>query len=723
MANFDTKVVLLNTPLVDNKNQITFSAIREQEKYFLSREVKSFESLNYYNSNKRMKIACHVDSIVSVNYVMYRNTEFSNKWYYGFVKNKNYISNNATEIVFELDSFQTFQFDIEYLQSFIVRKHVENDTIGLHLLDEGLELGNFVQYDYRAETSCLNLCCLIQAAPIPQIQGDFHSSMINNVVNGLTNIIVYGNNIANDVSDIVKLYTENGKYNNIVNISMIPQNFLPFKLTDLLPPTGGGSGGAVGVEPSKNIIYYLKSIEGFAPNTYRDSGGVLTGGYGLTGSHLDGVNFPISENQATSLLKEKFNLNYWNRIHNKFKVDGITLNQDQTDSMASFAYNIGVYGFWESDLYNLLKNGETGEKIHQELLLYNKDANGNVQPGLTRRREEEWKIFSGNHKTLGGYGVAPSIPIIGNGGSITGTLSDNGGYGAEPQKRINLERGFGTLPNKTFESKWIEFKLPSTTPKIKDYNPRNKKLLTSPYTFLKVGNNTGETLDLKLEKLEESTFSIFSTFGTNPIVICLPNKYNGKTTPVENSLSISDFPICSWSCDSYAQYISQNRSRIDLANFNLGKSLVTGNIGSSSVQGIKNSKFDSSPINGVISQLATMDDMKRQSDSAGGSMTGGSLNVQMQRQGFTFSYQSIEKTRAEIIDKFFDIFGYKVNTVEKPKLKTRKNFNYIQTENINIKGEMDNNALKDIQEMFNTGVTLWHNPSNFCNYDIENGVV
>ena len=139
MANYDTSVVLLNTPLVDYKNQILFSSEQKQLEYFLSKEIQSFDNLNYLNSNRRIKVGCHIDSITSVNYMMYRNTEFSNKWYYGFVKEKKYISNNATEIIFELDSFQTYQFNIEYLPSYIVREHtIPQDKT---LLTEGFEIG------------------------------------------------------------------------------------------------------------------------------------------------------------------------------------------------------------------------------------------------------------------------------------------------------------------------------------------------------------------------------------------------------------------------------------------------------------------------------------------------------------------------------------------------------------------------------------------------------
>lgn len=48
-------------------------------------------------------------------------------------------------------------------------------------------------------------------------------------------------------------------------------------------------------------------------------------------------------------------------------------------------------------------------------------------PGLVRRRNEEWKIFS-NSGSVAGYNGRPYIDIIGT----SKTVETNGGYGANP---------------------------------------------------------------------------------------------------------------------------------------------------------------------------------------------------------------------------------------------------------------------------------------------------
>ena len=65
--------------------------------------------------------------------------------------------------------------------------------------------------------------------------------------------------------------------------------------------------------------------------------------------------------------------------------------------------------------------------------------------------------------------------------------------------------------------------------------------------------------------------------------------------------------------------------------------------------------------------------------------------------------------------------GYKVNTLEIPELRTRLNWNYIETTDINITGNIPQDHLQKIKNIFNTGVTLWHN-DNVGNYNRDNGI-
>ena len=190
---------------------------------------------------------------------------------------------------------------------------------------------------------------------------------------------------------------------------------------------GGNTGGTAGSKASANIIYYVKGIEGFAPNYYYDSVGVKTLGYGMTKGELVGVSTPLSEASATHYLTKYFNRDYYSKVLSIVKRKGVSNpKQREIDAFSSFAYNLGVGAFEESTLLKKYVAGERGASIHNEFKKW-VHGDGQVLPGLVRRREEEWKIFSGSGQ-VAGYNGRPYIDIIGGSGSVTA----NGGYGAAP---------------------------------------------------------------------------------------------------------------------------------------------------------------------------------------------------------------------------------------------------------------------------------------------------
>ncbi|EPT4877958.1 glycoside hydrolase family protein, partial [Escherichia coli] len=197
----------------------------------------------------------------------------------------------------------------------------------------------------------------------------------------------------------------------------------------------GDTGGQAGDKASANIIYYVKGIEGYAPYVYRDEVGVRTLGYGMTGSELSGVSTPLSESEATAHLTSNFNRLYYTPVLNMLKSRGATnMLQREVDALVSFAYNVGYgqNGLGGSQLLAKYVAGERGESIHEEFKKWC-HAGGVVLGGLVRRREEEWRIFSGSSDKVGGYNCPPEISYIGTNGRSTGKLvTENDGYGASP---------------------------------------------------------------------------------------------------------------------------------------------------------------------------------------------------------------------------------------------------------------------------------------------------
>ena len=84
---------------------------------------------------------------------------------------------------------------------------------------------------------------------------------------------------------------------------------------------------------------------------------------------------------------------------------------------------------------------------------------------------------------------------------------------------------------------------------------------------------------------------------------------------------------------------------------------------------------------------------------------------------------SIKEEYARIIDKYFDMFGYKVNQVKTPNITGRENWNFIKTIECNFEGDIPQGHLQIIKQIFNNGITLWHNPNTMYNYNASNDII
>ena len=98
----------------------------------------------YVRRDQPMRLEVEIAEIIGANYVMYRNRNHENNWWYAFITDIKYINEGLTEISIQTDIYQTFRSQLSVLPSFTVREHVNDDSIGANTIPEGLETGEFV---------------------------------------------------------------------------------------------------------------------------------------------------------------------------------------------------------------------------------------------------------------------------------------------------------------------------------------------------------------------------------------------------------------------------------------------------------------------------------------------------------------------------------------------------------------------------------------------------
>ena len=145
MATPLTEVHLLSVPLEnDYLHTLYFESQEAQFSYFNGKIAKKFFNLSYQRKDSFIRIPAQFDSLLNCNYVMYKNTNYSNKWHYAFITDMQYVDDGRTDVYIETDVIQTWLFDYQVKQSFVEREHVKSDAIGIHTVPERVELGEYV---------------------------------------------------------------------------------------------------------------------------------------------------------------------------------------------------------------------------------------------------------------------------------------------------------------------------------------------------------------------------------------------------------------------------------------------------------------------------------------------------------------------------------------------------------------------------------------------------
>ena len=142
-----------------------------------------------------------------------------------------------------------------------------------------------------------------------------------------------------------------------------------------------------GMTTSKAGIDLIKAFEGCELTAYWCPAGVLTIGYGHTGSDVF-QGQTITEEDATVMLR--VDLNRFEDAVRRLII--VPLKQCEFDALVSFAYNCGEGALQHSTLRRRLNSGDEKATVFKEELP--KWVNGNNGPllGLVRRREAEVKL-------------------------------------------------------------------------------------------------------------------------------------------------------------------------------------------------------------------------------------------------------------------------------------------------------------------------------------------
>ena len=276
------------------------------------------------------------------------------------------------------------------------------------------------------------------------------------------------------------------------------------------------------------------------------------------------------------------------------------------------------------------------------------------------------------------------------------------------------------------------------------YTPKNKKLYCYPYSYLYVSNNAGSDIIYRYEDFADPTtpaFMIRGTIGQGCNIQAWPYNYKrstgGADYPTYGSYGIScaKLPLLSWTSDYYLNWQAQNGVN-NVIQATLG---VVSGVGTAAggLMNVATASTDTGVGHGIMQTVQGGVDVLRTITSAlhedyvaslvpeqaKGNTNCGDLTYSMGKCGFIFRKMSCRREYAEMIDNYFSMFGYKTNKLKIPNITGRSNWNFVKTRICNVIGNIPQGDIEQIKDIFNSGITLWHNPATYLDYSQNNTIV
>lgn len=319
---------------------------------------------------------------------------------------------------------------------------------------------------------------------------------------------------------------------------------------------------------------------------------------------------------------------------------------------------------------------------------------------------------------------------------------------------------------------------------LNGYTPRNNKLYTYPYCFMRVSNNKGQYHDYRYEffgaapETGKYTFVLKGSADPAGDIWCMPAQYNnGVSGQTDEAISLGGIPQISWTFNSYQNWLAGNAGSLAMNLLSTavmfipgvgigvkvagaaGKALAVGKTtrsflaaagtGASMARGVAADAARASmrqswaEIPGLAKGAATLGatqglssagnlaatlyDQSNVPDAVRGQATNPST-LAVGAYGFTFMGLGVRPEFAKCIDDFFTVYGYACNENKVPNETGRKNYNYVQTQGASFHsqaspGGVPATAMAAINAMYDEGIWFWHDPATAGDFTDDNPIM
>ena len=223
-----TKVFLLSVPLEkDYSHTLWFQTPEAQHKYFvdLIKAAYSHNDFTYQRKDGVIRVPEQIDTLwkEGINYVMYQNTDYNEKWFYSFITDMKYINDGRTDVTIQTDCIQTWMFEMQIKPCFVEREHSRTDILGENTIPEGLETGEYASNKHTKSGYASEDLYIVFGATKDPDKADVTGLSYNNIYSGVR-YFGFENTISgvNRLNEVLGTYDTNGIADAITSMFMAP---------------------------------------------------------------------------------------------------------------------------------------------------------------------------------------------------------------------------------------------------------------------------------------------------------------------------------------------------------------------------------------------------------------------------------------------------------------------------------------------------------------------
>lgn len=614
----ETEVYLLSgIPFNISYNNVRdFDNADEQLNYFLGKQKYKFEKLTYQRvTQSTIKLDINYNDLLDCNYMMFQNQSNKGKWYYAFITDYEYVSQNCTIITYQLDVFQTYLFDFRFQSTYVEREHTKrynsDGTPVINTLDEGLAYG----YDYE----CYNIDRLQQC-----------DNIIWAVLVSKLNLVTYPN----------KLY----------------------------------AGARTGKIPT-SLYYYCVPVKIDDAN----------------------VNLKVNGIQVASVraIIQKFenDANFVNNLVSFYYTDTIPceISFDGVDNITDNSYYLTTF---DVEGLTLVVAGQYGYDT------INRTIANNVYDKLPKYSESKLLMYP--------YTV---IELSDQKGNTFTMKPENIARNSLPRFEIEMSSSIGTEPK-------VAYIVKNYLGNTRDFKELSQGIINNDlsaipilddYTASYIQANKNSIATTNMYAVDNAIRGINQNNANNRMNNAILDKqqsYTGLEMGIGALTGALNGQIGSAIGNVYGAIKNYDLSQGERAKMNMNNEIANENLRINAEQQVGLTQAKLADINNIPPTVRNL----------------GNNGLFSYGNGITGLYIYYKTIRPEYVNQltnYFKMFGYKVNKLEVPNLKSRLSYNYIKTVNANIIGNIPNNYLNALKGIFDKGITLWHT-NDIGNYDLDN---